>query len=441
MDDVGFSNFIEGLADSLAQKGAWIERSGSGRLHVFVRSTEPVLTSHLIGDGRKLADVRGDGAKGKGPSYMVVSPTIHPVTGKPYEWYAGDPEHISVVPNARSAFDGLRDMYAGSVGGTILVQSDTGYDASDETVLDKAGPGDWEQIKSEITGNIRFSRKVKNALTEGATAGEGMWAGAPSNSEVDHQVIRELREAGWDLAKIERAFAWGPLGNNRYGSHKGTRGRAYLISSLNAIDADTVRAQEATKHAEGSNFRVDKVVRVGFEEPLFEITITSKTVPPKTGVARLEIDDLMDEHRFSKAIGRSLNFFPVVDRALEGRKFRKFGSLLLDMAVEEAVPQSATVGGHLRATIMAFVLDETPTIEPEDFRMVTLGWRRNGQAFVRGGALLTRLQNVVHPKPKPDDVWRTLRGMGAEEIGHRWGDGRTESMWALPVGGNRNGTS
>ncbi len=440
IDDVEFSNWVEGIADGIAATGAWVERSGSGKLHVFVRSRERVLTSHLIGGGRKLADIRADGANGRGPSYMVVAPSVHPVTQKSYEIYAGDPERVGTVNDARRVFDTLRDMYAGSSGGQVVVQSDTGYDATDESVMGEAPEGRWEEIKSSVIANVRLSRKVKQAILNGAEAGEGLWAGAWSNSEVDHQVIRELRESGWDIDQIEQVFAWGPLGNNRYRTHKGTHGRAYIVLSLNKIDADTNRAQEASKHAEGGNFRVDHVVRIGFEEPLFELTITVKTNPPKVGMARLEIDDLMDEHRFSKAVGKALNFFPVVDRALEGRKFRKFGSLILDMAVEEAVPQSATVGGHLRATIMAFVLGETPTIEPEDFRTVTLGWRRNGQAFVRGGALLQRLQNVIqNPRPKPDDVWRTLRGMGAEEVGHRWNDGRTEAMWALPIGGRNSG--
>lgn len=433
IDDPEFSLYVEAeWANTLEGRGVWIERSGSGKLHLFVRSTEPLLTSVVVGGGRHLADIRGDGSGNHGPSYMVVAPTIHPDTHEPYTLYAGHPEHVGTIKSAAELFDIIRTGFTGAANPNLIVRPDEGYDTTDQNILayDQTG---WEALQGEINREYRFSRKVKLAMLEGAQAGEGKWSTAPSNSEIDHAVIREMRLLGWDAGKIEQVFAWGPMGNHRYRSTKGTRGRGYVLGSLNKIDQEEANAREASRHAEGTNFRIDKVIRIGYEEPVFELHVTVTTPPQRKGVARMEVDDLMDEHRFARSLGKSLNFFPIVDRSLEGRKFRKFGSLVLAMAQEESVPQSATVGGHLRATIMAFIVDETSTFVPEDHRQVTLGWRNNGAAYIRGGALLQRLQNIMHPKPKPEDVWKTLRGMGAEEVGHRWPQGRTEAVWTVPV--------
>lgn len=431
VDDVEFALHLETvMLDRLIQGNAWVVRTGSGKLHIWIRSHEKVLTGHLIGGGRKLADVRGDGQGNSGSSYIVVPPTLHP-SGKPYVTLAGSPETVSWTADARVLFDTLRDTYTQVHGDIVPRPTEEVSESMGMAEVDD--PGEIAQMRSEILADPRLSRKTKNAVLDGAHVGEGQWAGAPSGSEIDHFVIAELRATGRDAEYINRIFAWSPLGGPRYRNrHKGTWGRAYVNKSLESLSRQETLAAEATKEAVGNNFTVIRATRIGYEEPIYELTILIHSYN-REGTVRLMVDDLMEEHRFMREVGKALQFFPRVDKKYGGRGFDKFGGKVLEMADTETVPDTATSGGHLRATVMAFVVSEIAPQRPEDFRMVTLGWRENGRALIRGGALMQRLQNAIRPAPKPEQVWATLRGLGSEEVAHKWPTGRTEVLWSVPM--------
>src|SRR5258708_9572208 len=70
VDSVGFATYLEGLLSPNDYMGMWAIRTGSGKLHLYVRSQTTVFTTNIVGGGQKLADIRGDGQGNAGPSYM-----------------------------------------------------------------------------------------------------------------------------------------------------------------------------------------------------------------------------------------------------------------------------------------------------------------------------------------------------------------------------------
>lgn len=439
LDNIDFSAWVEArFAENLASRGAWVVRTGSNRLHVWIRSVEPMYTSVLIG-GRfgKLADIRGDGQGRHGPSYACAPPTIHP-SGKPYETMYGSPEHISRIRDAQILFNRLRDEFLASQEVPQIADAPVSEelpDTNDESVLPYPTEEEAQQMQYRIETDRNLSRKTKRALIYGAQPGEGLWSGADSRSEIDHYVVCEMRGCGWDIPDIERAFAWTKLGSQGYRRRDGSFGRGYIARSATKADKRMAEAAQAAKEARGHNFIVERVVRVGYEEPVYEVHVRLSIGDMRSGVAVLTIDDLMDSHRFKRAVGRVLNFFPQFDKSLDGRKFEKFGQLLLSMAEPEAVPETATSAGHMRGVVMMFVLDDAREYEPENEKLVGLGWRHNGLAYLRGVEILRRMQNVIRPAPKPDQVWAVMRGMGGQEIGYKWPSGRKESLWVIPLRG------
>jgi hypothetical protein len=433
VDDFAFAVWLESYSP-LKESGAWVVRTGSGKMHIWLRSREKVVTTVMIGGGNKLADVRGDGHENAGPSYVVAPPTLHPISSKPYETLYGSPEFIREVSDARATFDGLRDRYLGGVVDAPQPHVERQEESGGRNFIVTLDAEAAQRVRERIEGETTLSRRVKRALLRGAEAGDSQWFKVFSNSEVDHEVIRELVRAGWDLPSVEEAFAFSPLGDHRYRDKHKTYGHSYLMHSFIAHTKAEAEAVSAAAQASGTNFRIDRVVRVGFEAPLYEVYVMQTAPFERESRATLDVEDLMDEHRFKRAIMRHCNFLPDIAVSLLGRKFEKFGALLLAMAEEETVPERATTGGHLKATIRAFIEDEANVEEPEDHRMITLGWRHNGSVFVRGGALLQRLQAVIYPRPKPEEAWTILRALGGQEAGHTWpATGKRETVWMLPA--------
>jgi hypothetical protein len=433
LDSEDFSAWVETTYPNFP---TWVERSGSGKLHIWLKSDTKINSAVMIGGGEKLADIRGDGQQ-RGPSYMVVTPTVHPLTNKPYETLWGSPEFVRQVPDALYVFDNLRDAYLASKGSIRLVEhpaSPVEEEFEDFKVGTQVVDEDAvARSREHLEAASKVNRKVKRALIHGdVVPGQSPWTDAKSWSEVDHYCISELVRADWSHAEIYEVFSWCAL-RERIDRRDGSHGLDYIRLSIVKAEKERKDALEAASRAEGPNFKVVRVVRIGAEKPMYEVTVQQTQPFERTGTMMLGVDDLMDEHRFKRACMEGLNFLPVIHDSLLGRKFEKFGSLLLSMAQTESVPERGTTGGHLRATIRAFIDDEATIEEPEDYRMVTLGWRRNGAVFVRPGALLMRLQNVIYPRPKPEDVWSVLRALGGQEVGHRWPNDKREAVWLIPL--------
>jgi hypothetical protein len=435
VDNSGFATYLEALLGPADYHGAWAVRTGSGKLHLYLRSRTTVYTTNIVGNGEKLADIRGDGQGNAGPSYMVAPPSLHP-SGEPYRTLCGSPEFVNTVPDAVAVFSKLKDMYVGERAVTSIVskiEDEENIETGNRNIIRQLEPDGVAEVQL-LLSQVKLSRKVRKAITEGAKYGEGMWSGAPTNSEIDHRVIEELRTNGLSVDQIERVFAWSPLGRNCYANtERGNHGRGYLTLSITKIDKKLAEAKAAAQQAAGDNFVVTSVIRIGYEDPLYECVIHC-TETETSGVVHLRVPQLMDEHQFKAQVIREMNFLPTVPKSLMGRGFEQFGKLVLKMAGMEAVPQVATTAGHLRGVTLAIINREIDPHQPDDERMVRVGWRNGANAYVRGVAVLQHLQAIIRPAPKPEHVWSVLRAMGGEEEGWKWQSGRREALWILPLG-------
>lgn len=73
-------------------------RTGSGGLHLYYRTGLDRMTGHLRGqNGTALA---GIDVKHGGTGYLIAPPSLHPETGKAYEWHG---EAIAALPQALEA--------------------------------------------------------------------------------------------------------------------------------------------------------------------------------------------------------------------------------------------------------------------------------------------------------------------------------------------------
>lgn len=438
VDHAGFATFLEATLSPYDWHGMWVVRSGSGLLHLYLRSQNPVYTTNIVGnvDAKlvKLADVRGDGQGSRGASYMAAPPTVHP-SGTAYRTLAGSYEHIKTVPDAFSVFTRLKDLYAGSVtvqNAVADVQSEDDLDTGDKRIV--RPDDDAVAVARERLSQAKLSRKVRKALAEGAKAGEGAWAGAPSNSEIDYRVLQELRANGFSIDDIEVIVATSPLGRNCYANlERGNHGRGYLVFSIGKIDREAAEAKTAAQQAGGDNFVVQTVTRVGYEDPVYECVVLCTDTQTR-GTVHLRVPQLMSERQFKEQVMREMNFVPRLPAAFRGPLFEGFGSLVGRMAGQEAVPQAATTTGYLRGAALMVINREIDPNPPDDDRMVRVGWRNGTSAYLRGAAVLQQLQAIIRPAPKPEHLWAVLRAMGGEEEGFRWPSGRRESLWVLPLG-------
>jgi hypothetical protein len=117
VDHLAYSAWVESQADLLAQRGFYLRKTGRDFVHAHIRARTGMPTTILLApSGDKLADLRGDGQNGSGPSYLAAEPTIHPVTGRRYTTLAGGPENVSEVDDALRAFLVLANVYLRQTG-------------------------------------------------------------------------------------------------------------------------------------------------------------------------------------------------------------------------------------------------------------------------------------------------------------------------------------
>src|SRR3990167_3886635 len=111
IDHFEFSKWMEERAEAL---NTWVVQTGSGKIHIYLRSKERCVTTELKSNDEFLADIRGDGQGLSGPSYLAAPPTIHPATERLYTTLYGDPFGIRTVDNANFLFTKIGEKFAGT---------------------------------------------------------------------------------------------------------------------------------------------------------------------------------------------------------------------------------------------------------------------------------------------------------------------------------------
>lgn len=419
VDDVSFSNWLEKQASEFILEKTWTVRTGSGKLHVYLRSRSLPPTSVLKAGGQRLGEIRSDGA------YVVAPPSIHP-SGRVYQTLYGSVRAIATVPNAALCFRGLANAY---------------YQQADLLLSKDSVPppltGDALQSLISKVEKVRPG-KIMRALLEGASAGVGEWSNAPSNSDIDFAVVSALIREGWKDEEIEAAYATLPIGLNCYrrSDRRGSTGGKYLWMTIRNARASVRRAQEAAQQARGVNFHIAQAIKVEYDSnPIYELVVQDER-----GIdlpVHVSLDDLFSERAFRRALANRLNYLPELLPEHRGKKFETLANLIMRMAHRQEVPVDATASGHLRRFVLSQLTHRglIPVGQPDMPEQTPAGWQDNtsGLIFVRGSVLIQRASVAIRPAPTPERIWEILRGLDGRERLVRYANGARERLWAIPI--------
>lgn len=433
VDDGLFSNWVQSQG---AVRRAWCNLTGSGKVHVIVRSTLPIEAHKLIDerDGRKLADVRGDG------EYLVAPPSIHGKSGGVYRVWSGSPEEVPTVGDATALWRLLRDSYAAGptvhLNGHTLRVPETQEKHPKVPIAPLAGDALQALIqKVARTPSIRLQR----VLRDGIGLGEAPY-GATDWSQLDFVICKELLQAGWTDTEIHDAYATLPVGANTYRrSDRPNRGASYLLDyTLPAAHRSLDKDREEAAKAAGKNYELLRAQKLMHNPPVYHLQFKNTENDPKkqNGTVMLTHEELTHERTFKVACFRDLGW--VVELAGGHKGSDQFWELLKAIAaITEVVypPRSATEEGQLEEIIVQALRDRLSSSQrPERPADVRFGWRdeKQGVAWVSGHALMRHFSDSMRHPPTPAKVWAALERMGASSRKLRIGD-RLEEFWSVPL--------
>lgn len=409
----------------------WVVRTGSGKLHVYLRSPKP-LASTTIKDsfGTVLFEVRSEG------QYVVAPPSLHP-SGTPYVSLWGAPARVSRMPDILDVATRLRDRFET---GRKTVTVTAGRTAG---VVEAMTDDEKRELLTRLR-TLKVPTRVRTALVVAPKAGQEAWTSCPSYSEVDWVICKELRFAGLGRLDLHRIYESFDIGLHTYRARPskdetggGSMGYAYLEAILDKVDVKLAERAKDALSAVGENFAIVKAIRYMGDPPSYEVTFhnTDPTID-EDATALLSYEDMQTEHKFRWAVLRQIpRLVPRFRAAHAGRNWPVFTEMLAKLSVLEAVPDDATQVGHLRAIIISVigghVIDQ---MVPATHANYNVGWRSSVQRmiYVRPRALQQHLSITMRQPPLPNTVWQILRGLGAIEKRIKL-DNVSERLWVVPA--------
>lgn len=427
VDDVDFAEWLLTTGEQFLRT-SWTVRTGSGKLHFYLRGEVETKTT-TIKIPRKLADVRGTGA------YAVAPPSIHP-SGGVYETLYGSPTAIAVVRDPLFLFNEAARAFSGNT----AISTNGHAHVDDDTPLMRVRPPDDPIFTAEYQVRLKgmdLPPKIRKTIFEGATPGEGLWLSVLNYSDMDFAVVCELIHAGMTDEDIEIVYANFPIGSACYQNvgRAGSYGWPYLAVTLKNAHKKQIETAEAERDASGENFKVVRVVRVEYEDPVYELEVENDIGEMRSCL--FSNDQIWSERMFCRRLSTVMRSTPKLRPAHKGSSnFPGFVDILIRMAEIEAVPSNATAAGNLRGFIVDLLNQEGRLIDgvPEDRYSITLGWRDGTQIYVRGSVII-RHTSSMRPPPGPEKVWAVLRNLGGDELDITYGsaaDPVRERLWQLP---------
>lgn len=406
--------------------GCWIVETGSGKAHIWVRSMDvpQVHAWKLRPDGVRCGEVRGEG------SYAAAPPSLHP-SGGTYRTRWGSPEEMQYRTDI--------DEFARSVAAAYL---------NDNPGAAPTPPGDRSyrvlsldpEQRAEAASRVRqahFSRKVSDALLKPGeqTPGQGNWVGCPSSSEVDFAIIVAMIRKGWERDEAEWIFAGSEAADGCYarGDRKGSRGRAYWVTTWDNAAAEVGREKAASLVATGGNFSVKSVKRLGRKQSSYLITMefTRPDGSLHQGEVIMTGPEMTRETAWVERCVEACEDIPTFLPTQVGREFRRFTTAVLRMIsdTEESSSYATEVG--YRENMVLSMLHGLPPRAPTSRGELTLGWTDGEIYFLNAPALIRLLQSHDHSF-KPSELTRVLHGAGTTRVYyHAFTDGETAEVIRL----------
>lgn len=440
-DHEGFCEFILSPAGQAIIGPTWIVRTGCGLIHSYLKSRTRVLSGILKAGNLKVADIRGDGRDGSGPSYLVAPPTwIHcPKHGREgrYTTLSGSPEHVLLVDNALTVFQALADGYAAAQASRsiVLALPQPAAEFRHAPEIPAPLPPELKAALERKVRESRLSRKIQRALLRGCVAGVGDWVDArDSNSDVDYALCCALLRAKFSDDDILGCFTTLHAGDFTFKNPKRPQhGLRYFydFTLKNARKAITDEQEAATK-AKGDNFEVTDFMKIGFEDtPIFQVTV--KELPgERVHRARLRSADFESDRAFNRAIWAQCMFMPELQSPAHTGAigFQRFMKVLGAMAhADEDLPEEASEAGYTKSVLLSVIKSGAVQHGSDDPDANSLGWLNGHYVYLRSEQLTTRVKAVL--RISAPLIWTAFTRLGGEgdtlEIGKR-----KERIWKIP---------
>jgi Bifunctional DNA primase/polymerase, N-terminal len=442
--DVDDESFAAWLAERIARLGplgaTWSVRTGSGKLHVYLRSSVPLGPGEhkLIDaqDGRKLADVRDEG------SYVVAPPSVSAAGA--YRTLLGAPEGILRVADARGVWHALAAAYAqnGHVAPSTGAVEVVGRSVQHFTRnVRSAALGEELARLRQLVAQVQSAR-ARRAILEGAQPNEPPWH-ASDRSDLDWRVIKEAMQAGagdWSDADFEAIWASFPIGDGCYRNlERPNHGADYLLGyTLPKARAAYQHERHQAEAAAGRNFVVVAARSINYDpEPVFELLIERTDVEPhKTYTVSLTPAELGNERSFILSVFKQAHWVMQLQGAhLSAQGFRQFLGVLSGIMEEITPPEGATEKGQLWTVVRKAIVDRLAGKEGRPTRPseIRFGWRQDETAYVSSSALMAHLRQEMRHPPRPQAVWGVLEARGARAHFVRIGSSR-EEVWEIRSG-------
>lgn len=411
----------------------WVVRTGSGKLHIYLRSQVTVYTSGINAQGNlHLAEIRADGRPPYEASYVVAPPSPYDFKGiqGSYETLSGSPESIPEVSDAGALLRSVVEMgYSKITGKSTRLEESA---PTDSVSTDVMPPGDERGVRKLLVGLV-LPGKVRRAILNGAEPGVGEWRNAPSHSEVDHAVMTSLREQGLDHESIERIFAALPVGQACYrNTRRSNHGHRYIVTDLVKIDVRIEARKTAAMSARGANFEVMTNRRTGGDKPVYELGI-HRFDSGEHVTAKITPEEMDSQKMFRIACDRTAGFRPQFTDE-QSKHWNLFADTIHAMHTVEETPQDATEFGYLMSNVFQILRDNLTTAPPDDPDAALIGWRDDakGLARIHSRALIQKVGSAVKPSPLPGRIWEVMRSAGATEDTLTVG-GKSTQVWILPL--------
>jgi hypothetical protein len=412
----------EHLREQLSK--TWVVRTGSGKLHIYLRSKETCYTHNVTVDGVKIGEVRADGTHPAKGSYVLAPPSPYDFGGVQgfYSTLFGGPDRIPTVPDASAFFEKLAKLAYSSThaggNGTVTPTRSRSKDV-DPPAADLA----LEKLEG-IIKTSPINGKIKRTILEGPNKAD--WEhrlkdnGEIDRSEVDFAIISALRESGISREDIEAIYATFPVGEMCYRNKaRPNHGKDYLYRTLDSIDAKMERAKDASGKAEGKNFVITEAKHILYEPSIYELGVQRKDTGQIYKV-KIVASDIRKEGMFKDAVLSYAGFIPRVKDEHEGKKFEDFTDIITAMATVEEPPKDATETGHLREIVLEHLRGGgVMSRPPEDPELTELGWRddKAGVIYVRGPALVQIIgRSYRGAAPKADKIWSLFDHIGGKAV-------------------------
>lgn len=445
-DDAPFCEWLLTNDQALAfLQTTWTVRSGSGKVHVYLRDdgTHKAPGEIKLGN-RKLGDVRVAG------QYTVAPPSIHEDTGDPYVTIFGSPETIRRVANTYATIS--TELVA-------LLGTPEEEPSTDVAVRKPAGPNEItpaapphikQKILAKLSHEARLTPKVKRAIREGVIPGDGEWVEL-DRSKISSDVVAALMEVGWGINLINLVLASFPIGSLVYrnSARRGSYGRAWLVHTWREKTKLFEGRKAAVLVAKGMNFDVKSGnCTVWPDGNIWTLWVQAPTTEPEGKQITIKTDDFKTYSGWVSTCMKFLHTWPMMAGGHVGTNYHLFATAVMNTCVVEKPPEDATEEGRLKGLIIELADKDIFTRTPEHRGQWTLGWRDGHYVYLSPASLATRLSTAIKSPPTDPEVLKAMAELGAVWVVAHYGEQleQTELMWRLPqhiVTGepSRNGTS